>query len=103
MLTQAQIEDHGQRIRDALEVVGLRWPANPTPPDYLYLYAVVSNFLVTLEQDYGVMPGVFGSRGGFMPVINPANGALEQVQRNLPGLGAAGRIAPLPSPPDESA
>ena len=98
MLTQAQLEDNGMRVREALEVVGLRWPANPQPPDFLYLYAVVSNFLVLLERDYGVMPGLFGSHGGFVPVVNPASGAIEQAQRKLQGVGAAGLIAPLPAP-----
>jgi hypothetical protein len=100
MLTQAQVEDNGTRVREALEVLALRWPTNPTPPDFLYLYAVVSNFLVLLERDYGVLPGVFGSHGGFVPVINPASGAIEQAQRNLQGVGAAGLIAPPPAPPE---
>jgi hypothetical protein len=102
MLTQAQIEDHGTRIREALEVIGLRWPGNPQPADFLYLYAVVSNFLVLLEQDHGVMPGVFGSHGGFIQPFNPASGAIEQIQRNSPGVGAAGLKAQLslPLPPD---
>lgn len=98
MLTQQQMEDHGNRIREALEVIGLRFPTNPQPQDFLYLYAVVSNFLRLLEVDYGVMPGVFGSHGFAVAVLNPASGDLETVQR--PGFHSLGEAALKPAPPD---
>lgn len=99
MLTQAQMEENGTRIRTAMEVLALRWPTNPQPADFLYLYSLLSNFLVLLEQDYGVLPGVFGSHGFTLPVINPASGDLEAVQLNQAGLGAAGRKV-LITPPE---
>jgi hypothetical protein len=101
MLTQAQMEENGTRIREALEVLGMRWPENPVPLDFLYLYALVSNFLVLLEEDHGVMPGAFGSHGFLVHVINPASGAVEEVQRSgFQSMGAAA-LKPVTGPPPQ--
>jgi hypothetical protein len=39
-----------------------------------YLWAVINNLLLTLEQDAGVLPSYFGSTGAKLIEVNPFDG-----------------------------
>jgi hypothetical protein len=90
------MEASGRRIREALLTLGQE-VGTPATPQFLFLYACINNFLYELEKDAGVAPGLYGSQGVEMRVLNPADGTTMATQPAA--LGVLSNIVALQLPP----
>jgi hypothetical protein len=76
MIDVRELNGRGVRARQALEVLRTVIKEPQMALEVAYAYAVFSNLMGALEQDYGVAPGYFGSAGATLQEINPFDGAV---------------------------
>jgi hypothetical protein len=90
MIDVRELSGRGVRTREAFDILRTTIIASQQPQQALevaYAFAVFSNLMRALEQDYGVVPGYFGSMGATLPEINPFDGV---------EMPAAVNLGPLP-------
>jgi hypothetical protein len=104
MIDAQELNAQGVRVRQALDILRTVITEPQMALEVAYAYAVFSNLMRALEQDYDVFPGYFGSAGAALPEINPFDGVVMPPPVSLeapPAFIRASPAEPAPDPPPE--